>query len=323
MSTNDIDGEGPTTISGSIGAGETHEYYFGGRVDSFASTKQTVVRVDGRERPDLSHAHRLRVQATGSLTNFEASVSGRLAAGSEADIGGSGLGADTIAGRTVSGAVDNDGYDDFYFDGELIRFERDGDLEVYVNGEQVDPDAIGSDDGGDEGDGSDGSDESENGMADGREHELVLSSSDGGADYDLRLSEGEVLEADDDISDDRLQATGTVWEGFTDYIIFTGIPESLTADPSLTAKLNGETVAPEDVGEIIGGGSDGAGETTYSQSELDAAVEEARSKGYDNGYEQGYADGEADARVTVWNNALEAVREVLPDERSADDSGSE
>jgi hypothetical protein len=188
-------------------------------------------------------------------------------------------------------------------------------------------------DGGSGSGGTDGdSDDSEGGdageddnMTDDTEHELILSSSDGGADYEFQIEEGgEITDADDTVSDDGLRATGTVWENYTDYVIFTGIPKSLTGDPSLTAELDGETVDPEDVGEIIDGGSDGAGETTYSQSELDAAVEEARSEGYDTGYDQGYSDGTADGEaigeVTGWNDALSAVREGLPAERSTDSS---
>jgi hypothetical protein len=168
-------------------------------------------------------------------------------------------------------------------------------------------------------------------MTDGQEHELVLSSSDGGADYDLRLSEGEVLEADDNLSDDRLQATGTVWEGFTDYIVFVGAPEGLTGDPSLTAELNGESVDPADIGSVLdapddgstgdGGGGSGEEETgQYTQADLDAAREAGYDNGYDAGYADGTADGEAIGEVTGWNDALAAVREGLPAERSTDGS---
>jgi len=184
-------------------------------------------------------------------------------------------------------------------------------------------------DGGSGSGGTDGdSDDSEGGdageddnMTDDTEHELILSSSDSGADYEFQIEEGgEITDADDRVFDDGLRATGTVWENYTDYVAFIGSPESLTGDDSLTAELDGEEVAPENVGESTDDGSGGSGETTYSQSELDAAVEEARSEGYDTGYDQGYADAEADARVTVWNNALDAVRANLPDERSANDS---
>jgi hypothetical protein len=194
-------------------------------------------------------------------------------------------------------------------------------------------DYSGSNDSGSGGGGTDGdSDDSDGGdagendnMTDDTEHELILSSSDGGADYDFQIeSGGEITEADDTISDDGLRATGTVWESYTDYCTYVGQPVSLTGDPELTAVLDGEEVAPENVGESTDGGSDGSGEMTYSQSELDAAVEEARSEGYDTGYDQGYADGTADGEaigeVTGWNDALSAVREGLPAERSTDSS---
>jgi len=177
------------------------------------------------------------------------------------------------------------------------------------------------------------------------EHELILSSSNEGADYDFRLSEGEILEADNGISDDRLRTTGTVWEGFTDPITFVGTPESLTGDDWLTAELNGKAIDPSNIrrefdgsddggstGDESSGSGDGGSDSgdeeagQYTQADLDAAREAGYDNGYDDGYaagktegyDAGYADGTADARVTVWNNALDAVREGLPDERPTD-----
>ena len=82
--------------------------------------------------------NRLRIQATGSLTNYEFTVSGDLEAGPEFDTDGT----DVISGSTGRGRVNTTGSDDFYFGGEITRFERDGELEVYVDGERVDPDSF-------------------------------------------------------------------------------------------------------------------------------------------------------------------------------------
>ena len=85
--------------------------------------------------------NRLRVQATGDLTTYEFAVSGALEAGPDFDTDGT----DGIDGSSAQGQVNTTGSDDYYFGGEVTRFERDGDLEVYVNGEEVDPDGFGSD----------------------------------------------------------------------------------------------------------------------------------------------------------------------------------
>ena len=85
--------------------------------------------------------NRLRVQATGDLTTYEFTVSGALEAGPDFDTDGT----DGIDGSSAQGQVNTTGSDDYYFGGEVTRFERDGDLEVYVNGEEVDPDGFGSD----------------------------------------------------------------------------------------------------------------------------------------------------------------------------------
>ena len=82
--------------------------------------------------------NRLRVQATGDLTTYEFTVSGDLEAGPEFDTDGT----DVISGSTGRGRVNTTGSDDFYFGGEITRFERDGELEVYVDGERVDPDSF-------------------------------------------------------------------------------------------------------------------------------------------------------------------------------------
>jgi hypothetical protein len=351
MSTDNTNGEteGPTTVSDSLEAGTTDRYDFTGRVESFESSGDVTVRVNGRERPDLAADHEFFIEATDSLADYQFQVGegGRISPGTSIeDI-------DTVSddGRTASGQVDV-GWpgDSWYIEGELVSVSVSGDPDVYVDGEPIDPSTIGDSGSGDSdedstGDGTDdstsGGGDSEDDMADDTEHELILSSSDGGADYDFRLSEGEVLEADDNVSDDRLQVTGAVWEGFTDYIVFIGTPESLTGDDWLTAELDGETVDPADIGGVLdapdngstGDGGDGSGDEEtgqYTQADLDAA----REAGYDNGYDDGYAagkaegydvgyadgtaDGEALGEVTGWNDALEAVREGLPDERSTD-----
>ncbi|PSP43855.1 hypothetical protein BRC68_05000, partial [Halobacteriales archaeon QH_6_64_20] len=94
--------------------------------------------------PEPDYDNELVVQGTGSLTNYEFEVTGALEAGAEADIGGNGNGADTIDGSIASGAVDNRGTDDYYFDGKVVSFARNGDLDLFVDGEAVDPDGFGS-----------------------------------------------------------------------------------------------------------------------------------------------------------------------------------
>jgi hypothetical protein len=354
--------EGPTTVSDSLEAGTTDRYDFTGRVESFESSGDVTVRVNRRERPDLAADHEFFIEATDSLADYQF----RVDEGGQISPGTSIEDIDTVSddGRTASGQVDV-GWpgDSWYVEGELVSVSVSGNPDVYVDGEPIDPSTIGDggsdeDSTGDSGQGesesgsdSDGSDsgsgddstsdgsDSEDDMTDDTEHELILSSSDGGADYDFRLSGGEVLEADDNVSDGRLQVTGTVWESYTDYVVFVGSPESLTGDDWLTAELDGETVDPEDIGDVLdapddgstGDGGDGSGDEEtgqYTQADLNAAREAGyddgyaagKAEGYDVGYADGTADGEAIGEVTGWNDALAAVREGLPAERSTDDS---
>jgi hypothetical protein len=92
--------------------------------------------------PGTEYDHELVVQGTGSLTRYEFAVTGELVGGD--DIDPSGDGADTIDGSTASGGVDNRGTDTYRFDGEIVSFARDGDLDLFVDGQQVDPDGFDS-----------------------------------------------------------------------------------------------------------------------------------------------------------------------------------
>jgi hypothetical protein len=94
--------------------------------------------------PGEEFDHELVVQGTGSFTEYEFEVSGALAGGSDAD--SSGDGADTISGSTAAGAVNNQGADNYYYDGDLLSFARNGDLELFVDGQQVDPDEYAAND---------------------------------------------------------------------------------------------------------------------------------------------------------------------------------
>lgn len=56
---------------------------------------------------------------------------------------------DRISGQTARGAVAGGG-DAYRFSGDIVSFEIDGGAQVYLNGEQVNPDDLGSDDGADD-----------------------------------------------------------------------------------------------------------------------------------------------------------------------------
>jgi hypothetical protein len=182
--------------------------------------------------PEPEYDHELRVQATGSLTPYEFAVGegGQVVPADDLDSGGDG--ADTISdnGLRASGAVDNDGFDRYYFNGELTRFERDGDLDLFVDGEEVDPDGFGSS----------GLDRTVSIVGDGPrvEYELTVS-----GELEKSTARDGSINSGDEI--DGSTASGYVLGG-TDSYRFAGEITDLTVDDpdAVSIYLDGEEVDP-------------------------------------------------------------------------------
>ena len=137
--TDGTDGIDGSTASGQVNLTGTDDYYFSGRITDFAAEGDVEVSVNGEAvDPNSFLPRELRVQAVGDRATYEFEVSGALEAGPTFDTDGT----DGIDGSVGTGRVGGTGDDDFYFDGDVLRFTHDGPLEVYVDGEQVDPDGV-------------------------------------------------------------------------------------------------------------------------------------------------------------------------------------
>jgi len=148
----DIKGDGTLnsedTISGTTAEGAVANgadgYNYAGEITEFTYDGQLTVYRNGEQvdsdelgKPDLTET--LKIESTTEGTaNYSVTVS--------EDIEGDGTlnDEDSVSGTTAEGAVAN-GADGYNYAGEITEFTYDGQLTVYRNGEQVDPDALGMD----------------------------------------------------------------------------------------------------------------------------------------------------------------------------------
>ena len=132
-SNDDILGSG---ASGVVGI-SADSYTFSGDLNSLSIDGDANVFLDG-ERIDPSKYldHLLTIEGTGSRATYEFGVAGALEKSTVNDASLNGN--DIIDGSTASGVV-GIGSDSYTFSGELDTFALDGDAEVYLDGERIDP----------------------------------------------------------------------------------------------------------------------------------------------------------------------------------------
>jgi len=224
----DFDTDGTDGIDGSTGNGQVNgtgddDFYFSGRITDFSHDGDLEVYVnDERINPDAILPHELRLQAVGERANYEFEVSGDLAPGSEFDTDGT----DSIDGSVGQGTIAGTSDDDFHFDGNVTRFEYDAPLELYVDGEQVNPDTVGR-----------------------PANHLRIQATGERATYEFGVA-GDLEagpEFDDDGTDgiDGSVGQGTIAGTSDDDFYFDGQLERFEYDTSLELYLNGEQVDPD------------------------------------------------------------------------------
>jgi hypothetical protein len=220
--TDAIDG---LSASGQVGGSGADDYYFGGDLSYFSHDGDLDLYVDG-EQVDLDTVSRpsnyLRVQGTGPQSTYEFDVSGALQAAPDFDNDGT----DAIDGSTGSGRVNNTGSDDFYFEGTLDRFVHDGDLELYVNDEQVNPEMVGL------------------------EHVLSIDGDGSRAEYEFTVSgnlikskaRGASINSSDEVSGQS--ASGSVIGGADSYAFNGQVTDFSIDNDGATVYVDGEEVDP-------------------------------------------------------------------------------
>jgi mannan endo-1,4-beta-mannosidase len=148
----DGDGVDGRTASGTVYGQWSDDYFYAGEIDSFASDDDVVIEIDG-ERVDPSKlggesdgsngstTHHIYVDGRSDRTTYEFTVTDSVHEGWSMEDG------DGVDGRTASGTVYGGWSDDYFYTGSVSAFTMDGDAEVRIDGETVDPSTLGSDSG--------------------------------------------------------------------------------------------------------------------------------------------------------------------------------
>jgi len=192
----------------------------------------------------------LVIEGNGKAT-YEFSVSGDLEPYAD---GGVLSGPDSISGSSASGVVYSGGSDGYRFTGEVTSFTLDGDATVYRNGEQVSPSELSTDTTTTttSSTSDDTSTTTTTTSTSDTWSELVIEGN-GKATYEFSVSgdlepyaDGGVLSGPDSISGSS--ASGVVYSGGSDGYRFTGTMKYFEVDGPVTVYLDGEEVAPENLG---------------------------------------------------------------------------
>ena len=134
-SINDSDTITGTTATGEVDGG-VDSYAFAGDIVALAVEGSAAVYADGeRIDPDQYPDHVLTIEGTPEAT-YTVSTTGDIEKNTAN--GASINGSDTVARTTATGEV-RGGRDSYAFSGEIAAFQTDGNLAVYLDGQQIDP----------------------------------------------------------------------------------------------------------------------------------------------------------------------------------------
>ncbi|WP_224338520.1 hypothetical protein [Haloprofundus halobius] len=251
------------TASGEVAGGGADSYGFEGELNALEHADDVTVTVNGEtvDQSDYSSISRpnvVQIRGDDGLASYEFTVDGEL------DVGPTSAGSineeDNILGATAEGAVAG-GSDAYSFSGSITQFRfTEGSATVLVNGEEVDPSELSSDDGS-----SDDGRGDTDGDADSSKHLEVT----GDGEYTFTAS-GEITdggEANLDKEDaiDAQTASGAVAGGGTDSYDFEGELETLEHGEDIVVTVDGEEVDPAEVGS-----DDGRGDTGGDDVERDS-----------------------------------------------------
>ncbi|OYR46150.1 hypothetical protein DJ81_03585 [Halorubrum sp. Hd13] len=141
-------GDGTYTVTGVVAgyAGDDKRwggdsYRISGAIVSIGLEGPGTVLVDGEtvDPDEYGLPNRLTIIGTGTSSTFEFSVDGELK--SDPNVSDDG---DLVPGSSVEGTV-TDGVKGFRFDGEIAYFQFEGEAGVYLNGQQVEPTLLDTD----------------------------------------------------------------------------------------------------------------------------------------------------------------------------------
>lgn len=129
-----------TTVNNNTALGSVNDsnssFVYSGEISSFNTSGNVTVRLNGKEvEPSVLGANRITLTKNGSQVQSGA-VNYSFAASRAIIPGGNTEGNDTVAGRQVSGSInDNDPTDTIYYADEMSQSRLVGDAKVIINGQ--------------------------------------------------------------------------------------------------------------------------------------------------------------------------------------------
>ena len=180
--------------------------------------------------PDLPNTLSISGRNTDGSASYELTIVGELAHSTA--MNGSVNVDDSIEGKTATGQVFG-GVDSYGFDGEIQKFALEGDAQVFVNGNEVNPDSLG----------------------DGLNNTLRIAGTDGtrtdyafSVDGELAFDVGIDEKVNPEDAIDNAKATGAVAGGEDKYRFSGTVTDFTLSNSAATVYVNGQQVDPASLG---------------------------------------------------------------------------
>jgi peptidoglycan/xylan/chitin deacetylase (PgdA/CDA1 family) len=252
----DVDGD---QASGTV-AGGADGYSFTGAITSFEYEPAIEVTIDGDSvdpatlgdgsdgdsssggssdddgEDGTGEEAEIRISAVGESARYQLTASQGLTAGKDFNSN------DVLDGLSATGTIGGRGSDNLYFRGDLTDFALEGPAEVFIDGQQVDPDTLGTGS-------SDNPDSDPDSDPDSTEHELRVNAVGESARIELSVSGtltpgADYDEGTDSIDDGGSSAILTIGGQGSDNVFFTGEIESFARDGPAEVFIDGEQTDP-------------------------------------------------------------------------------
>jgi hypothetical protein len=247
-----------SSVVGQVGDGGRDSYLFSGEITRLVLRGGALLYYNGEQVDPAEYLQNTVTVESQSYTEYEITTSDGIvksAAMGEADPN------DNISGRNASGHVGEGGRDSYAYPGEIVGLDIDGDASVYRNGDEIDPDEVGS------------TDTLTFEGAPGAGYELAVSGS-----LEKSTVLGATVDSNDEMSD--ASATGQVGGGGRDSYEFTGEITRLILWGGANLYYNGEQVDPAEYLQ----------NTVTIESQSDAAYSVVTSDGIVKSAAMGAAD---------------------------------
>lgn len=143
-----------TSATGTVWGSWETDYFITGELTSFSSTGDVVIYSVHKDQPPTqlypldtqfsTLAHHIFIKGISKKSGYKLTVTGSLESGWSNE-GNDSIEGDSIEGQCASGVVWSWKYDDYFYSGSIDEITIDGDVELIVDGEKLDPASLNED----------------------------------------------------------------------------------------------------------------------------------------------------------------------------------